>query len=129
MEYEPLPEEDEALAKRIIGAAIEVHKELGPGFIEFIYEQAMVHELSLAEISFEKQKSILVPYKGILLAGQRLDLVVGGRIILELKSVEQLLPIHEAQLLSYLKATRLRLGLLINFKNQTIKGNIKRVIL
>jgi GxxExxY protein len=128
MDYDPVPEGDEVLAKRIIGAAIDVHRELGPGFIEYIYEQAMMHELSLAGISVETEKKILVPYKGILLAGQRLDLIVGGRIILELKTVEQLAPIHQAQILSYLKATGLRLGLLINFKGPTIKGHIKRVI-
>ncbi|HEV3416486.1 MAG TPA: GxxExxY protein [Pirellulales bacterium] len=128
MEYDPIPDADEELATRIIGAAIEVHRELGPGFIEFVYEQAMLYELSTAGISVEKQKKILVPYKGIQLAGQRLDLIVGGRIILELKSVEQFAPIHQAQILSYLKATGLRLGLLINFKAPTIKGNFKRVV-
>jgi GxxExxY protein len=128
MGFDPIPVDDEVLAKRIIGAAIEVHRELGPGFIEYIYEQAMVHELSSAGISVEKEKKILVPYKGILLAGQRLDLIVDGRIILELKTVDQLIEIHQAQILSYLNATGLRLGLLINFKGATIKGNIKRVI-
>ena len=88
----------------------------------------MLYELSLAGITVEKQKKILVPYKGINLAGQRLDLLVGGRVVLDLKCVEQFAPIHQAQLLSYLKATHLRLGLLINFKASTIKGNIKRVI-
>ncbi len=128
MEYDPIPAEDDELAKRIIGAAIEVHRELGHGFIEFVYEQAMLYELSLAGITVEKQKKILVSYKGIKLAGQRLDLLVGGRVILDLKCVEQFAPIHEAQMLSYLKATHRRLGLLINFKASTIKGNIKRVI-
>jgi GxxExxY protein len=128
MDFDLIPEEDEALATRIIGAAIEVHRELGPGFIEYIYEQAMLYELSSAGVTIEKQKKILVPYKGILLAGQRLDLIVGGRIILELKCVEELAPIHQAQILSYLKATGLRLGLLINFKASTIKGNVKRVV-
>ena len=128
MDFDLIPEEDEALATRIIGAAIEVHRELGPGFIEYIYEQAMLYELSSAGVTIEKQKKILVPYKGILLAGQRLDLIVGGRIVLELKCVEEFAPIHQAQILSYLKATGLRLGLLINFKASTIKGNVKRVV-
>jgi GxxExxY protein len=128
MEYDPIPDGDEQLAKQIIGAAIEVHRELGPGFIEFIYEQAMLYELSSAGIVVEKQKKILIPYKRVRLAGQRLDLIVGGRIILELKTVEQFAPIHSAQILSYLKATGLRLGLLINFKGSTIKGNVKRVV-
>jgi GxxExxY protein len=129
MEYDPIPDGDEQLAKQIIGAAIEVHRELGPGFIEFIYEQAMLYELSTAGIVVEKQKKILVPYKRVQLAGQRLDLIVGGPIILELKTVEQFAPIHSAQILSNLKATGLRLGLLINFKAPTIKGNFKRVVL
>src|SRR6266702_3517699 len=93
MEYDPIPEEDEQLAKQIIGAAIEVHRELGPGFIEFIYEQAMLYELSSAGIVVEKEKLILVPYKGVRLSGQRLDLIVGGRVILELKTVEHFAPI------------------------------------
>jgi GxxExxY protein len=128
MVYDPIPESDKALAKRIIGAAIEVHRELGPGFIEFIYQQAMLYELSSAGISIEMEKKILIPYKGIQLAGQRLDLIVGGRIILELKTVEQFAEIHQPQILSYLKATGLRLGLFINFKATTIKGNVKRVV-
>lgn len=129
MDLEPIPEVDEKLATQIIGAAIEVHRVLGPGFIEYIYEQALIHELSLAGIQAERQKRIFVPYKGLLLPGQRLDLIVGERVIVDLKTVEQFAPIHHAQVLSYLKTTGLRLGLLINFKAPTIKGNFKRVVL
>jgi len=127
-EFEPIPQQDEALAKVIIGAAIEVHRELGPGFLESIYRRAMAHELSLRGIQVEQEKDILVPYKGIQIPGQRFDLVVGGRIILELKCVEDFAPIHQAQLISYLKTTGLRLGLLINFKTQLLKDGIKRVV-
>ncbi len=127
-EFEPIPEQDEALAKKIIGAAIEVHRELGPGFLESIYRKAMAYELSSQRIQVKEEKEILVPYKDIQIPGQRLDLRVGGRIIVELKCVEEFAPIHQAQLISYLKATGLRLGLLINFKNQRVKDGIKRIV-
>lgn len=127
-QFEPIPAQDEQLAKTIIGAAIEVHRELGPGFLESIYRKAMAYELSSQGMQVEEEKEILVPYKDIQIPGQRLDLRVGGRIIVELKCVEQFAPIHQAQLISYLKATRLRLGLLINFKTQLVKDGIKRIV-
>ena len=96
----PLPEVTEALIRNVIGAAIEVHRHLGPGFVESIYEQALAFELAERGVSFERQKEILVPYKGQFLPGQRLAFLVGQQIILELKAVAQLLPIHQAQLLS-----------------------------
>lgn len=130
MSYKPIPEEDEELARKIIGAAIEVHRALGPGFLESIYRRALCHELALSGIPFVYEHEILVPYKGIQIPGQRLDILVGGRVILELKTVDEFAPIHQAQLISYLKATRLRLGLLINFKAQMLKeGGIKRLVL
>jgi len=122
MEWEPIAEYDEELAHRAIGAAIEVHRGLGRGFLESIYEKAMIYELTSAGLVVETQKDILVPYREIQIAGQRLDLLVGGRIILELKAVRSFDPIHEAQLISYLKATGLRLGLLINFNAPVVKG-------
>lgn len=128
MKYEPIPAQDEEIAKSLIGAAIEVHRELGPGFLESIYRKALAYELSLRGIAVEQEKEIVVPYKDIQIAGQRLDLLVGGRLIVELKCVEELAPIHQAQLLSYLKATKLRLGLLINFKTQMLKDGIKRMV-
>ena len=127
-EFEPIPEQDEALAKKIIGAAIEVHRELGPGFLESIYRKALVYQLSSQGIQVEEEKAILVPYKDIQIPGQRIDLCVGGRIIVELKCVDEFAPIHQAQLISFLKATRLRLGLLINFKAQMVKDGIKRIV-
>jgi GxxExxY protein len=128
MRHEPIPECDEQLARCVIGAAIEVHRHLGPGFLESIYRKALVHELSLQGIAFDAEKEILVPYKDVQIPGQRLDLIVGDRVIVELKCVEQFAPIHLAQLLSYLKSTRLRLGLLINFKSLVVKDGIKRVV-
>jgi GxxExxY protein len=128
MGVQPISEEDERIAHEIVGAAIEVHRQLGPGFLEKIYERAMVHELGLRGLQVQPQREILVPYKGLLIAGQQLDLLIGERVILELKAVEKLIPIHEAQLLSYLKATGLRLGLLLNFNVTLMKDGIKRLV-
>jgi GxxExxY protein len=128
MSWEPVDENDDELARRIIGAAIEVHKVLGPGFLESIYNKAMDYELQASGLLVEREKEILVPYKDIHIPGQRLDLLVGGRIILELKAVESFAPIHEAQLISYLKATHLRLGLLINFRVPLLKDGVRRIV-
>jgi GxxExxY protein len=128
MGYDPIPAEDERIAHEVIGAAIEVHRLLGPGFLEKIYERALVHELSLRGIAVQPQKDILVPYKDILIPGQQLDILAGERVVLELKAVTELAPIHEAQLISYLKATGLRLGLLINFNVRVLKDGIKRLV-
>jgi GxxExxY protein len=128
MKYKPIPQQDEEIAKAVIGAAIEVHRELGPGFLESIYRKALAYELSLRGLAVEQEKEIVVPYKDIQIPGQRLDLLVGGRLIVELKCVEEFAPIHQAQLLSYLKATGLRLGLLINFKTQLLKDGIQRIV-
>lgn len=128
MSFDPIPEADERIAHEIVGAAIEVHRHTGPGFLEKIYERAMTHELESRELLVQKQQEILVPYKGILIPGQQLDLLVGGRVILELKAVEQFHPIHSAQLLSYLKATGLHLGLLLNFNVKLMNEGIKRLV-
>ena len=124
-----LPEKHEQLIQRVIGAAIEVHRHLGPGFLESIYERALCHELKLQAIPFEKQVEILVPYKDISIPGQRVDLIIDEFLVLELKAVEDILPIHEAQLLSYLKSTELKIGLIINFKVKQLKSGIRRIIL
>ena len=124
-----LPEEHEQLIQRVIGAAIEVHRHLGHGFLESIYERALCHELKLQAILFEKQVEILVPYKDISIPGQRLDFIIDKFLILELKAVEDILPIHEAQLLSYLKSTGLKIGLIINFKVKRLKSGIRRIVL
>jgi len=113
----------------LVDAAIEVHRRLGPGFLERIYEEALCHELTLRGISFERQKLIQVLYKSVPAGEQRIDLLVGGLIIAEVKAVETILPIHEVQLLSYLKSTDLRLGFIINFNVQLLKHGIKRMVL
>jgi len=127
--FAPIPEEAERVASALLGAAIEVHRLLGPGFLERIYEEALCHELTLRDTSFERQKPIQVLYKDVPVGEQRLDLLVGGFVIVEIKAVETILPIHEAQLLSYLKATDLRLGFIINFKARLLKHGIKRMVL
>jgi GxxExxY protein len=128
MRYAPIPAEDEELAHKIIGAAIEVHRLLGPGFLESVYERALDYELRSIGLAVVRQKEIVVPYKDILIEGQRLDLLVANRVIVELKTVEAISPLHEAQVLSYLKATGLRLGLLINFNCVLLKDGIKRMV-
>lgn len=128
MNWEPIDETDEKLAHRVIGSAIEVHRHLGPGFLESIYQKALDYELKASGLMVEREKEIDVAYKGIMISGQRLDLLVAGRVIVELKAVESILPIHEAQLNLYLKATGLRLGFLINFHVPVLKDGIRRVV-
>jgi GxxExxY protein len=124
-----LSPELEDLIQRVIGAAIEVHRHLGPGFVEKIYERALLHELRLRGIKVESQKEIVVPYKDILIAGQQLDLLVEKQLVLELKAVDHLSAVHEAQIMSYLKATGLRAGLLFNFNVKMLKeGGIRRIV-
>ncbi|MCG2777961.1 MAG: GxxExxY protein [Desulfobacterales bacterium] len=117
------------LSSNIIGAAIEVHKTLGPGLLESAYEQGICHEMSLRRLSFERQKSLPVIYKGIKLdCGYRLDVVIQKAIILELKSCEKIEPIHRAQLLTYLKLSGLNLGLLLNFNVTVMRDGIVRIV-
>ena len=129
MAYEPIPEAVELCSREIIGAAIEVHRHLGPGFLESVYERALVHELQLRGLTVDRQVPVTLQYKDLDIDGQRLDLIVQPGVIVEIKAVSALLPVHQAQLMSYLKATDLRLGLLINFHEQVLKNGIKRVIL
>ncbi len=117
----PLTPEQEDLIYRVIGVAIEVHRQLGPGFVEKIYKVAMCHELKIQGFSFECEKKIDVLYKDIHITGQRLDLLVEGQLILELKAVEKLTGVHEAQIQSCLKTTGHRIGLLINFNTKLLK--------
>jgi len=116
----------EELSSRIIGAAIEVHRELGPGFLESIYEEALKIELSEQSMSYDSQKEIKIEYLGIEVGVHRLDLLVEKRIIVELKAVKELTDIHFAQLRSYLKAADLKVGLLLNFAQPTLE--IRRVV-
>ena len=124
------PEKDiDLLAHKVIGAAIEVHKVLGPGFLESVYEEALCVELNLQEIPYKRQCSIAVNYKGYSVGEGRLDLLVANRLIVELKAVDTLAPVHSAQIISYLKATGYSLGLLINFNVPILKEGIKRAVL
>ncbi len=117
------------LSSRIIGAAIEVHKTLGPGLLESAYEECLSHEFSFRNFSFERQKSLPLIYKGKKLdCGYRLDLVVENAIILELKSCEKIEPIHKAQLLTYLKLSGLHLGLILNFNTTVMRDGIVRIV-
>jgi len=125
---EPNPRLDQ-LVRDVIGAAIEVHRELGPGFLESVYDEALCTELSERGISFLRQKPISVLYKGHKVGETRLDLLVHDSLILELKAVDALASIHTAQVISYLKATGLKLALLINFNVPVLKEGIKRIIL
>ncbi len=121
----------EHLTERIIGAAIEVHRTLGPGLLESAYEECLCHELSLQNLAFQRQVSLPVNYKGVsLTCGYRLDLVVEDLVILELKCVEAVLPVHEAQLLTYLKLTGKRVGLILNFHVAVLTrdGIVRKVI-
>lgn len=128
--FEPIPNEDERIAHAVIGAAIEVHRILGPGFLESVYRKALKHELALRGLSAEEELPLSICFKDLRIDGQRVDLLVERRIIIELKCVECFAPIHEAVLLSYLKSTKLRLGILLNFKTVILKdGSIKRVVL
>lgn len=121
---------EEQLTEQIIGAAIEVHRELGPGLLESAYEQCFCHELHLRRLAFQCQLDLPVMYKGIKLdCGYRLDVVVADSVVIELKSVEQILPIHHAQLLTYLRLSGKRVGLLINFNVSVLKNGIVRRVL
>lgn len=119
----------DALAHAVIGAALEVHRNLGPGFLESLYEEALCIELKLRGIPFVRQPAISVAYKGQKIGESKLDLLVGGMLVVELKAVDVLAPVHSAQVLSYLKATGHQLGLLINFNSMILARAIKRIIL
>ena len=122
-------EEEDSLAHAVIGAAIEVHRHLGPGYLESVYEDALAIEFLLRQIPFERQWPIAVQFKGFPIGEGRLDFLVCDRLIVELKAVEQLIPIHQAQVISYLRTTNLTLGLLINFNVKFLKDGLKRVVL
>ena len=121
---------ENSLSKEIIGAAIEVHRVLGPGLLESAYQNCLERELTLRDLKFEKEKQIPIEYKGIKLdCGYRLDFLVEGLVIIELKAVEKILPIHKAQVLTYLKLQNLKLGLILNFNVPMLKDGIKRLAL
>ena len=125
----PLSTELEDLAHRTIGCCINVHRELGPGLLELIYQRAVGYELEANGIPFERECPVPINYRGRRVYVHRLDLVVSGQLLLELKAVERLLPVHHAQVLSCLLASKLRLALLINFNVPVLPQGIRRIIL
>jgi GxxExxY protein len=124
---EPSKELDD-LANSVIGAAIEVHRHLGPGYLESVYEEALGVELVERHIPYRRQHPISVNYKGKSVGEGKLDLLVSDKLVVELKAVEALLPVHKAQVISYLKATNLHLGLLVNFNVSVLRDGIQRII-
>jgi len=126
--FESIPQSTEQIATEIVDAAFRVHTNLGPGLLESVYEVCLCYELSQRKLSFERQLSLPVVYGGVSIdAGLRIDLLVADCVIVELKAVEKLLPVHEAQVLTYLKLTEKRVGLLINFNVVRIKDGIRRL--
>ncbi len=119
--------ESDALTEQIVGAAIEVHRILGPGLLESIYEQALVAELMLRGISCQRQVEVDVVYKGIVIKGQRVDLLVAGEVIVEVKSIASLPEVALAQVLSYLKVTKLNRGLVLNFGCPRMIDGVRRI--
>jgi GxxExxY protein len=123
-----LPRDVEDVITRVIGACIEVHRHLGPGFLESIYHRAVCIELRERGPSFETEKTVEILYKGQHLHGQRLDLIVESKVVVDVKAVSQLEEIHASQVASYLKATGLRAGLLANFNAVVMKAGIRRIV-
>jgi GxxExxY protein len=117
------------LTEQIIGAAIEVHRHLGPGLLESSYERALCFELSSVGLSFVRQRSVPVFYKGIQVGKYRSDLIVDNQVVVEIKSVENMAGVHRAQLLAYMRVLKLREGLLLNFYGEVLRTGIKRVVL
>ncbi len=128
--FDPVPPDVERVAKMIVDAAFQVHKELGPGLLESVYESCLAYELEHRGVKVERQVALPITYKGVRLdAGLRLDMLVENLVIVELKAVETMVPLFDAQLLTYLKLTQKRLGLLVNFNVPLIKDGIKRIVL
>ena len=122
--------ERDSLTESVIGLAIEVHRALGPGLLESAYQECLCYELKTNGIAFARQVALPVVYKAVKLdCGYRMDLVVDDRLVVELKTVEKILPVHEAQLLTYLRLSGIRTGLLLNFNTSVLKDGIKRMVL
>jgi GxxExxY protein len=129
--FEETPESQKInrITEKIIGCAIEIHRNIGPGLLESAYEECLCYELSQANLKFERQVPLPVIYKGVKLdCGYRMDLVVENLVIVELKAIERILPVNEAQLLSYLKLYNKKVGLLINFHVPMLKSGLKRIV-
>jgi GxxExxY protein len=123
------PDDLDRLTESVIGAAIEVHRVIGPGLLESAYEECLAYELAQRGLKFERQKPLPVRYKTVRLdCGYKLDLLIERQLVIEIKAVETLLPIHEAQLLSYLRMLDLRVGLLLNFHSSVLKKGLKRIV-
>ena len=121
--------DENGLSQHIIGAAIEVHKTLGPGLLESVHIKCLALELSLRDLEVETEVLVAVSYKGLEFDGAyRMDMLVANKVVVELKVVEQILPVHEAQLLSYLRLSGCRLGLLVNFNSPVLKSGIRRIV-
>lgn len=122
--------DDNGLTRQIIGLAMHVHTRLGPGLLESVYERCLCHEFDRNALPYERQVDLPLDYDGVLLdCGYRADMIVDNEVILELKSVETILPLHEAQLLTYLRLSRCRIGLLLNFNTLSLKDGIRRRVL
>jgi GxxExxY protein len=120
----------EEMTEKIIACAIEVHRYLGPGLLESAYEECYCHELRLQKVPFERQKPLPMEYKGVKLeCGYRMDVVADNKAVVEIKCVDKILPVHEAQILTYLKLSGFKVGLIINFHTNSIKNGIKRLVL
>jgi GxxExxY protein len=124
-----LDDEVECVVRRVIGSCLAVHRALGPGLLEAIYVRAVCIELAACGLPFEREKEIPVSYREQLIYVQRLDIVAANRVLIEVKSVERLQPVHQAQVVSYLRASGLRVGLLVNFNVPILKQGLKRIIL
>ena len=121
---------EQELTRKIIKCAIEVHKALGPGLLESSYEKCLMKEFELSDVLFKSQIELPLEYKGVRIdAGYRIDLIVEQKVIIELKAVGSLIPVHEAQLLTYMKLTGIRVGMLMNFNVPVLKDGIKRMVL
>lgn len=130
MGYSKLTDQEEQIGKAVIGAALRIHKELGPGLLEKVYEVCLSHELKKLGYSVDRQVVVPIKYDGITFdEGLRLDLLIERKVIIEIKAVDEINPVWQAQILSHLKLTGLRLGYLINFNVPLIKSGIKRMIL
>lgn len=126
--HSDLPPEVEDVMTRVIGACIEVHRHLGPGFLESIYHRAVCIELRERGMQFDEEKSVNVAYKGHVIHGLRIDLIVESKLVLEIKAISQLEEIHGSQVVSYLRASGLRAGLLANFNAVVMKAGIRRIV-
>ena len=129
MTHAPLGRDTERVGSVVIGAAIEVHRHLGPAFLERIYADALCIELTARGVPFERERTVAVVYKGISIPGQRIDLIVANQVVVELKALGRLDALHQAKVMSYLRSANLRLGLILNFNLRTMKEGISRIVI